>query len=205
MAYNVISIEDLNEAIGEEKLKELLKSFKCELNKDVENYLHNSAIQFFKMGMSNTFLVFTSYKEENVLVGYFALTNKITKIKKKSLSNTMGKRIKRFTQNDEFNNYYIVSLPLIGQLGKNYDNGYNKLISGDILLKLACDKIREAQRVLGGRFVFIECEDKPELIEFYESNGFVYFGKRNLERDERDSNSGQYLLQMLSYLGNYDT
>ena len=85
-------------------------------------------------------------------------------------------------------------------MGKNYTNGYDKLITGDILLKFACDKIREAQELMGGRFVFLECEDKPELKEFYESNGFVCFGKRNLEKDERDKNNGQYLLQMLKDL-----
>lgn len=66
-----------------------------------------------------------------------------------------------------------------------------------MLLKLACDKIKIAQDVLGGRYVYLECEDKPKLKEFYESNGFVCFGKRNLEKDERDKNSGDYLLQML--------
>lgn len=93
--------------------------------------------------------------------------------------------------------YYMVSLPLIGQLGKNYKNNYNTLIKGDDLLKLACDKVAEAQNILGGKFVFIECEDNKKLREFYESNGFVCFGKRNLERDERDKNNGDYLLQML--------
>lgn len=88
-------------------------------------------------------------------------------------------------------------MPLIGQLGKNYYNEYNKLISGDVLLKMACDKIREAQEILGGRFVYLECEDKDKLKEFYEDNGFVCFGKRNLEKDERDKNSGEYLLQMM--------
>jgi len=76
------------------------------------------------------------------------------------------------------------------------------LISGDVLLKLACDKVKEAQDILGGRFVFLECEDKPVLEEFYKSNGFVCFGKRNLEKDERDKNSGEYLLQMLRDLSN---
>lgn len=92
---------------------------------------------------------------------------------------------------------YNIALPLIGQIGKNYKNEYNKLITGDILLKLACDKIKVAQGILGGRFVFLECEDKQKLREFYESNGFVCFGKRNLERDEREKNNGEYLLQML--------
>lgn len=44
---------------------------------------------------------------------------------------------------------------------------------------------------------FLECEDKLKLREFYESNGFVCFGKRNLERDEKEKNSGNYLFQML--------
>lgn len=90
-----------------------------------------------------------------------------------------------------------MSVPLLGQIGKNYKNKYNELITGDILLKLAIDKIKEAQYILGGRFIFLECEDKPKLREFYEENGFVCFGKRNLERDEREQIHGEYLLQML--------
>lgn len=197
MAYNVISIEDISEVIGEEKLKELLKDFKCELNKDVEHFLKNDAIQFYKMGMSKTFLVFTTYQSKNVIVGYFALTDKITRIKRTAVSNSMKKRLMRFAKKDELDNYYTVSLPLIGQLGKNYNNNYDKLITGDILLKLACDKIKEVQHIIGGKFVFLECEDKSKLKEFYESNGFVHFGNRNLDKDERERNSGQYLLQML--------
>lgn len=88
-------------------------------------------------------------------------------------------------------------------MGKNYNNGYNNLISGDVLLKLACDKVKEAQDILGGRFVFLECEDKEKLKEFYENNGFVCFGKRNLEREEMERNSGKYLLQMLCDLSKH--
>lgn len=83
-------------------------------------------------------------------------------------------------------------------------NGYDKLITGDILLKLACNKIKEAQELIGGRFVFLECEDKIKLREFYEDNGFVCFRKRNLEKDERKKNSGEYLLQMLRDLSKYN-
>ena len=50
----------------------------------------------------------------------------------------------------------------------------------------------------------MECEDKQKLEEFYESNGFVCFGKRNLEKDERSKNEGEYLLQMLKDLSKYD-
>ena len=99
------------------------------------------------------------------------------------------------------NDNYMISAPLIGQLGKNFANEYNKLIPGDVLLKLATDKVQAIQAVLGGKFVYLECEDKKSLTDFYSENGFVIFGKRNLDRDERDMQSGQYLLQLLKYLG----
>lgn len=202
MAYNVISLEDMREALGEAKLKSILNEFECELNKDVEYFIKEKAIEFLKSGISKTFLVTASYKGKQVLVGYFSLTNKVTKVKKTSLSSNWRKRIARFEnkyESDDKN--YIISLPLIGQLGKNYKDNYNRLISGDVLLKLACDKVKEAQKILGGKLVYLECEDKPQLEEFYTSNGFVCFGKRNLERDEREKNNGEYLLQMLCFLG----
>lgn len=52
--------------------------------------------------------------------------------------------------------------------------------------------------------MFLECEDVDKLKEFYEDNGFECFGKRNLEKDERDKNKGEYLLQMLRDLSKYD-
>lgn len=202
MAYNVISLKDMYDAIGEEKTKKILNDFECPLNKDVEYFIKEKALQFLRMRISQTFLVSSSYKGKNVIVGYFALTNKITKIKKNSLSNSVRKRINRFAEQTSMEKYYTVSLPLIGQLGKNYKNNYNSLITGDELLKLACDKVIEAQNILGGKFAFVECEDKEILRNFYESNGFVCFGKRNLEKDEKEQNSGNYLLQMLCDLGN---
>ena len=65
-----------------------------------------------------------------------------------------------------------MSAPLIAQLGKNYHEGMNHLITGDELLCLACEKISRIQLDLGGRFVYVECEDKPKLIDFYAANGF---------------------------------
>lgn len=202
MAYNVINLKDIYNSIGDKDTQNLFKDFECPLNKDVEYFIKNKAIEFSRKGIAMTYIVSTSYKGRQVIVGYFALTNKITEIKKNILSNKMRKRLARFAVNDELNKSYSISLPLIGQLGKNYKEGYNKLINGDILLNLACDKIKEVQKIVGGKFVMLECEDKNKLKEFYENNGFVCFGKRNLERDERETNSGEYLLQMLCDLSN---
>ena len=93
-----------------------------------------------------------------------------------------------------------MSAPLIGQLGKNYSNGHNKLITGDELLQMACDKIESIQVELGGRFTYLECEDKPVLIDFYERNGFWNFGKRQLDADEKDNFETTSLIQLLKYL-----
>lgn len=195
MSYKVIRLKNIYNNIGENKTKEVLKQYQCKLNKDVEYFLKEKAIEFSKQGYAETFIVTTSYKQEEVIVGYFATTSKAINIKSMILSKTKRKRILKFAQFDEVHKTYNIALPLIGQIGKNYNNGYDKLISGDMLLKLACDRIRKAQEVLGGRFVFLECEDNPKLKEFYESNGFVCFGKRNLERDEMDKNNGKYLLK----------
>ena len=69
------------------------------------------------------------------------------------------------------------------------------------MLKIALDKVKQTQLILGGKFVYLECENKPILVQFYETNGFVKFGNRNLEREEMDRQSGQYLVQMLKFLG----
>lgn len=197
MGYKIINLRDIYNTLGEDKTKDILKDFVCELNHDVEYFLKEKAIEFSKQDISRTYIVMSQYKGENVIVGYFAITNKVTNIKRVALSQTKRKRLLKFAIYDKDSKCYSIALPLIGQLGKNYYNNYNNLISGDVLLKLACDKIKETQDLIGGRFVFLECEDKPKLKEFYENNGFVCFGKRNLEKDERDKNSGNYLLQML--------
>ena len=136
-----------------------------------------------------------------VLAGYFSLANKIFCIEKDSLPNrAWKKRMKKFGQFDQTIQRYTISAPLIGQLGKNYANSYDKLITGDELLKLALDKVREMQAIVGGKIVYLECEDKEPLLDFYSQNGFVNFGKRVLDKDETSTLSGEYLVQMLRYM-----
>ena len=68
------------------------------------------------------------------------------------------------------------------------------------MLKLACDKVKFVQGEIGGRIVYLECEDKEKLIQFYSDNGFVAFGIRRLDKDEVNIIDGSYLVQMLKYL-----
>ena len=203
MGYNVINLRDALKTEYSDKIISFMQGYSCPYNHDVEDFLHNKAQIFSEQRIASVYLVFASYRQEYVLVGYYALAQKYfhADLKAKGrLSSRLRSRLRRFTNIDAELGKAIITSPLIGQLGKNYANGYDKLITGDELLKLACDTVREAQRLLGGRVVYLECEDVPSLVKFYERNGFVNFGNRILDGDEKDVLSGDYLIQMLKYL-----
>ena len=199
--YSIISLKDMIEELGETDTSKYLSQFSCSLNKDVEHFLHNSAIELAKQSVSATHLVFSSYKNTQVITGYFTLANKNIIVSNSSnISQTLKRRINKFGTYDPDRKGYRISAPLIAQLGKNYSDGCSTLITGDELLHMACSKISEVQELIGGKIVYLECEDKVPLIDFYKDNGFVNFGQRKLDRDEVELLSGQYLIQMLKYL-----
>lgn len=197
--YKIVNVRQLVEECGEDTAKAVLSTFSCPLNPDVETFLRVKAIEFAKQGFAQTHLVMASFKGEPVLAGYYALANKYITVSAKKLSNTLKKRLARFSMKDNQLQAYCLSAPLIAQLGKNYADGCGQLITGDELLSLACKKVSSIQMDLGGRFAYLECEDKPRLIEFYERNGFCAFDKRPLDRDESGLD-GDYLIQMLKYI-----
>lgn len=57
--YIQINILDMLEYIGEDSCKNILSSFKCPINFDVEDFLYNKAIQFAKQHIAISYLVFT--------------------------------------------------------------------------------------------------------------------------------------------------
>ena len=199
--YTIVSLTNLLTAYGNDvnSVQQELNKFSCILNKDVEKFIREKAMTFDKQGWSRTHLVYTSYKGDNILGGYFTLANKNFVVKNNThISKTLKKRIAKFGQYNEELKQYIVPSVLIGQLGKN--DVYGNLIQGDRLLKCAFDEIRKVQNIIGGKFIYLECEDKTGLKEFYTDNGFVEFGQRDLENDEKDDINGKYLIQMLKYL-----
>lgn len=198
--YNLVNLNHMLEEIEEDRIKSMLLDFSCPLNKDVEEFLHHKAIEFSKQSLARVHLVYASYKCKPVIAGYFTLSSKVIVVSRKALSNNMKKKVAKFGTFSPERKAYVISAPLIGQLGKNYTNGYNQLITGDELLKIACDKVKYIQGELGGKILYLECEDVPQLIEFYTSNGFVEFGKRELDGEETEVLKGEYLVQLLKYL-----
>jgi len=92
------------------------------------------------------------------------------------------------------NKGFVIPAPLIAQLGKNFTDGLNTELSGDELLKMALEKVSAAQFILGGKIVYIECEDVPKLLKFYTDNGFISFAKREKDSEEEGRISGTHLI-----------
>ena len=166
--FQKINLLDVLRNSDENFVKTALANFSCPYNADVEDFIRNKATEFSRQSLASVWLVLASYQNEEVVVGYFALAQKYTRIKLKKLSSNLRRRLKKFVTLDRDTGAYLLAAPLIGQLGKNFTNGYNELITGDELLKIACDTVSEGQRILGGRVVYLECEDVPALIDFYE-------------------------------------
>ncbi|ENH95775.1 hypothetical protein J416_14108 [Gracilibacillus halophilus YIM-C55.5] len=184
MALNVVSLTDiLNSDINEEEVKDFLFTFETIQSDgisgadDVEQFIHYKAIEFEKLDISRTYLVFSTYKEKNVLTGYFSISNRPLAISKKNfskLSNTMKKRLMGVGHRTEQDSYEIKGF-LIGQLGKNFSLEAQKAngATGRDLMAFAQSKILEAHKIVGGRIIYLECEHVDKLISFYRDHGFV--------------------------------
>lgn len=194
--YQVVTLMYCLEKFGESKTEALLSLFSCPFNQEIENYLKHSAINLAKQNISPTYLVFALHNDTRILCGYFTISLGIIVPNREYVSNTVYKKLKKFGTPNEEN--CSVPLPLIAQLGKNFSDEANELISGKYLLNVACDKIKQAQAILGGKYTYLECEDKPVLLKFYEDNGFVAFGKRKVSPD--DNVDTEFLVQMLKIL-----
>lgn len=183
MALVVLSLTDLlREYPDQENVKRLLLSF-CTLKtdhaegaEDVGTFLHEKAIQFEKMGIARTYLVMSQYRGESFMAGYFSISNKSFVIPKKNFQELPGalqRRLLGSGNKTQQANYEIRGF-LLGQLGKNFSEVAKKARSatGTDLLALAYAKIQEAYRLVGGRIMYLECEDNVKIKDFYAINGF---------------------------------
>jgi hypothetical protein len=199
--YVITNLVDIVNEIGEDETKTLLSSFSCKYNSDVENFLHDKAIDFSKRSIANTHIVYVEHDSEWMIGGYFSLANKLFFIEPDSIpSKGWENRFLRFGIYYPDLERYIVPIPLIGQVSKNYCAGCADLISGAELLQLAVDIVGAAQRSLSGKMVYLECVDHPKLIRFYTQNGFVRMYDRFLDDEEQLPDSPNYLVQFIKYL-----
>ncbi|SDB94230.1 hypothetical protein SAMN05421734_10344 [Pelagirhabdus alkalitolerans] len=184
MALDVVSLTDiLNSDISEEEVKDLLFTFETIQSDgvsgaaDVEYFFHYKAIEFEKLDISRTYLVFSTYKEKRILSGYFSISNRPLAISKKNftkLTNSMKKRLMGVGHRTEQNSYEIKGF-LIGQIGRNFSEKSRNSngATGRDLMAFAQNKILEAHKIVGGRIVYLECQHDQKLISFYRDHGFI--------------------------------
>ena len=180
--YTTINILDMIEAVGENEVRRILSNFICPPNSEIENFAQKSAVEFAKRKMSVTHLVINEGCE---LMAFFTLTHKAIELSNKNLSVSVRKKIERYAQLNEETNNYMVSAFLIAQFGKNYADGNNLRLDGDSLMESAISVLEAVQHEVGGGIVYLECEEKPCLLSFYQNprNIFRIFGERYSKED----------------------
>ena len=167
--YTIINLKHVidNEKELLEILKEKMKSFSCQKNSDVDDFIRNKAIEAARNCSSITYLVFN----REYLVGYFTLAVKYLRIDIHKLPKTKQKKLKGATIENDIAH---VAAYLLAQIGKNLviPKNVSRKIEKNCLIKLAEEKILDIQKKIGGKCFFLECEPEEKLLEYYRKNGF---------------------------------
>jgi hypothetical protein len=111
----------LIENYSKHQIKKFLKTFKCSLNKDIEDFLHNKAITFEKKLRARTYLLVE--KENKKIAGYFSIAINVLYAKEID-KNTLLRIGDLLTLKD-------IPCLLIGQIAKADD--YKDIKLGDLL------------------------------------------------------------------------
>ena len=167
-----LSVSDLLKYNTEEYLQDkVLSKFKSKGNTDIEIFLHNKATFFEKSSISTTHLIFNN---DNLLLGYFTVSNKSLILSKERVDKLSNSRRKKLMQSEQIlkNGHIIVNSYLIGQLGKNYNLSSKKQIRGKDLLTSAFNVVLEAKELINAKYVWLECRNSEKLIDFYKKFGF---------------------------------
>ena len=73
----------------------------------------------------------------------------------------------------------------LAQFGKNSNVEIERRVSGAELMDCVDEVLKRIQHQIGGAVVYLDCEDKEKLIEFYENiAGYKQISERISERDQ---------------------
>lgn len=177
MSFNVINIIDLIFSVGENEVRSAIDGFQCSKNPEIEEFLKANAIDFAKRKISVTHLILD---DDGQIAAYFTLTYKPVIISAESLSKSTIKTLSRYAVIDRDTNSFNMSAFLIAQFGKNSAYVGTRNISGNKMMDLCFEILVSVQKQVGGGIAFLECEDKKQLLNFYQNdnNNFRVYGER---------------------------
>lgn len=182
---HTIRLFDLLAMDGGEKFFESVANSFVSKNSDVEQFFREKSVQATKLNTAATYLVISYEDKKFDLLGYFTLATKMLTLKQSSLSKTECKSISRFGYFDEDSQSYKLPAVLIAQFSRNF-NESSKSISGDDLMDIALDKIRDILHSTSGKAVFLECEQSEKIVGFYTRHNFQPLGNTVLSKDNKE-------------------
>ena len=156
MKYGFVPLSRIINEWTAEDIDKCLGGFVCSMDRGLEYFLRNRAIEFEKRDLARTFLLF----DQERVAGYISLATTVLEVRADwPVSNALKKRMN------------VSGGPsaafLIGQMCKA--NGIEDKL-GPLMIKMALTMFDGAREICGGRVVCVDC--KKELLEFYKENGF---------------------------------
>lgn len=118
-------------------------------------------------------------------------------VKAEPFSNTVKRKLARFSEIDKGEQIYNLAAYLIAQLGKNHNDRAKGRITGKELLEAAIRQTQVLQYQAGGMVTFVETENNTKLLAFYESYGFKQFDTRQTLSKESESHELVQLLRLV--------
>ena len=112
-------------------------------------------------------------------------------------SNTVRRKLARFSEIDRSEQTYNIAAYLIAQLGKNYSDRAKGRITGQELLEAAIRQLQILQYQVGGMVAFVEADNNEKLLSFYENYGFKRFDARQIASQTDEPRELVQLLRLL--------
>jgi hypothetical protein len=158
----------------EDDLRNWLGSFCCDINPDVQHFLHDTAIRFEDADKSRTYLIID---DDFSILAYFTISITNISLVSSEISKTRIKKLDGFDKDAEEINAY-----LIGQIARNFAIKNNSMHLRQILDE-AYAIINKIQDLVGVRAIILECAS--ELVPLYKKHSFDIL----LNDDQHSNNS----------------
>ena len=164
MNYELYSLRELIENVGEPRTVEVLHRFTCTKDPGLEIFLHRDAIMMEKKALSRTYVAIA---DDDSVVGYFSVGMKCMGVPYDvPISGSLRKKL---NVNNETG---VAQMYLLGQLARSDDSEQGV---GAKLLDDALDIIHSAFIAVGCHAVRVDCAD--DLVHYYRDHGFTFINR----------------------------
>ena len=137
-------------------------------HEDIKKFLNKAAITQEEQKISRTYLWLDkeslAVEKINVL-GFFAIALKVFRFSE----NISAKKRQRLTKNSNETTNQFAPAFLIGQVSRSIETSKGVGIK---LVNEALSRIKEAQNIIGGNFVYLDCHNEQKIIDNYRKSGF---------------------------------